>query len=271
MLGLSKKKQDILSTMGVTIWSCRNDPVPDSTPEPDPSPELDQVLILEIAGIFYSEVGVPSNADESAAEILTQDNAAVAEFDDRYERSPDPLKRAWQSVEACRRHSRQRTQINKVTDEAERSIRWMFIDEKAGAKDEGQATARNSEDGPLLDAMIAALGVNRQEVYIARAMNYPLSENPDDGRVEIKSCDQFMQQQIELIAPDIIVVLGHDAARSLLQTDKPLETMRQSTYRYGALNTPMVVTFSPAYLLQNPPQKAEAWQDLWQAKQIAGV
>jgi len=142
---------------------------------------------------------------------------------------------------------------------------WLFIGEGPGADEDEQGEPFVGQAGKLLDAMMAALGIKRgREAYIANVVKCRPPGNRTPTPEEAAACAPFLDRQIELIAPKLIVALGKTAAMRLLQTEASLGSLRGQVHRYRG--TPLVVTYHPAYLLRNLPDKAKAWDDLLLAR-----
>ena len=137
----------------------------------------------------------------------------------------------------------------------DRRAQWMFVGEAPGADEDAQGEPFVGAAGQLLDNMLAALGLARAEnVYIANVLKCrpPNNRTPEPG--------EYLDRQIDLIAPRLIVALGRSAASRLLDTDAPVSSLRNHLHRYRG--TPLIVTYHPAYLLRTPADKAKAWEDL---------
>jgi len=138
---------------------------------------------------------------------------------------------------------------------------WLFIGEGPGADEDEQGEPFVGQAGKLLDAMMAALGIKRgREAYIANVVKCRPPGNRTPTPEEAAACAPFLDRQIDLIAPKLIVALGKTAAMRLLQTEASLGSLRGQVHRYRG--TPLVVTYHPAYLLRNLPDKSKAWEDL---------
>jgi DNA polymerase len=138
---------------------------------------------------------------------------------------------------------------------------WLFVGEGPGADEDEQGEPFVGQAGKLLDSMLAALGLQRgREVYIANVVKCRPPGNRTPTLEEAAACAPFLDRQIELIAPKIIVALGKTAATRLLGAEASLASLRGRTHRYRG--TPVVVTYHPAYLLRSLPEKAKAWDDL---------
>ena len=121
--------------------------------------------------------------------------------------------------------------------------------------------------GKLLDNMLKAIGMDRHhQVYIANVLKCrpPGNRNPEPE--EVAQCEPFLRRQVELLQPRIILAMGRFAVQSLLQTTEPIGKLRGRPHQYGGV--PVVVTYHPAYLLRNLPDKAKAWADLCLAMEL---
>ena len=122
--------------------------------------------------------------------------------------------------------------------------------------------------GQLLDAMLHAIGLDRQRVYIANVLKCRPPNNRNPSLEEAAACEGFLRRQIELIGPKLILSVGAVSARNLLGTEVAVGKLRQVVHRYGAAGIPVLVTYHPAYLLRQPAEKAKAWEDLQLAAKV---
>jgi DNA polymerase len=136
----------------------------------------------------------------------------------------------------------------------------MFIGEGPGADEDRTGRPFVGQAGKLLDRMIFAMGFDRDEVYIANVVKCRPPGNRDPKDDEVAACADYLDRQIDLIGPEVIVALGKPASRRLTGTNKPMGALRGrwSSYR----GTPLMPIFHPAYLLRNPKAKREVWEDL---------
>jgi len=138
---------------------------------------------------------------------------------------------------------------------------WMLVGEAPGADEDAQGEPFVGAAGQLLDNMLAALGLSRQAgVFIANVLKCRPPGNRTPESLEVAACRPYLDRQIELVAPALIVALGRSAACTLLETDASVASLRNRVHRYRG--TPLVVTYHPAYLLRTPGDKAKAWEDL---------
>ncbi len=159
---------------------------------------------------------------------------------------------------ACKLHSSRTQGVLGVGD---RNADWLIIGEAPGAEEDRLGEPFVGQAGKLLDAMLASIGLTRGEnVYITNVLKSrpPGNRNPEPD--EVAACRPYLLAQIALIRPTLIVALGRFAAQSLLDTDEAIARLRGRVHRFQGV--PLVVTYHPAYLLRNLPDKARAWEDL---------
>lgn len=138
----------------------------------------------------------------------------------------------------------------------------LFIGEAPGAEEDRQGEPFVGRAGQLLNEMLRAIKLQRTDVYIANILKCRPPNNRDPKPEEALQCWPFLQQQIALIQPKIVVALGRIAAQRILHTDTPLARLRQQIHHHVQFNLPLIVTYHPAYLLRSPQDKRKAWEDL---------
>ncbi len=247
----SQRQREILRKIGVEVWKSRAaEPVENEKLAASPDAESDA---HSVAAPVAEQVPTQAATDESAV------NAAADE-------SLTPIER---EVSACRKcelhHSRTHTVFGCGNPNAD----WLLVGEAPGKNEDLEGEPFVGRAGKLLDSMIAALGMTREEVFIANVLKCRPPDNRDPQPDEIEQCEPYLHRQLALIKPKVIVALGRISAQALLKTSEPLSKLRGKVHQYGADNIPLVATYHPAYLLRSPGQKARAWEDLWQAKTIA--
>jgi DNA polymerase len=173
-------------------------------------------------------------------------------------------------VAACTACRLCQTRKHAVPGVGDRHAEWMFIGEAPGAEEDARGEPFVGQAGRLLDNMLGALGLARTErVYIANVLKCRPPNNRTPEPAEAEACQPYLARQIELVAPKIIVALGKSAAALLLGTDASIASLRGRVHRYRGV--PLVVTYHPAYLLRNLPDKAKAWDDLLLARRTAAA
>jgi DNA polymerase len=171
-------------------------------------------------------------------------------------------------VVACTRCGLHESRTQTVFGVGNRDADWMIVGEAPGAEEDRRGEPFVGRAGKLLDEMLRAVGQSRERVFIANILKCRPPNNRDPQVDEAASCRPYLQRQIELVQPRIIVAVGRIAAQQLLETDTPVGRLRGRPHRLG--DVPLVVTYHPAYLLRSPSQKRKAWDDLCLAQRIVG-
>jgi len=138
---------------------------------------------------------------------------------------------------------------------------WLLVGEAPGAEEDARGEPFVGQAGRLLDAMLAGIALKRgEDVYIANVLKCrpPGNRNPEHG--EVARCSPFLVRQVDLIKPRLILAMGRFACQTLLDTDASIASLRGRLHRYQGV--PLIVTYHPAYLLRNLPDKAKSWEDL---------
>jgi DNA polymerase len=163
-----------------------------------------------------------------------------------------------------------RTRKRTVPGVGDRNANWLFVGEAPGAEEDARGEPFVGQAGKLLDNMLAALAMSRQDnVYIANVLKCrpPNNRTPEPG--EAAACRPYLERQVALLKPQLIVALGRSAAVQLLNMDAPIASLRGKVHHYGDI--PLIVTYHPAYLLRNLPDKAKAWEDLLLARRTVAA
>ncbi len=226
-------KMQYLDAMGIQVWRRRN---------------LPAEVVLRDENINESPSS-DSTAASAAGQTQAPDWTALAE-----------------SVRHCQSCVLHQTRTQTVFGVGNQNAQWVFIGEAPGAEEDRHGEPFVGRAGQLLNAMLLALGLKRDDVYIANVLKCRPPENRDPRPEEVEQCEPYLLRQIELIQPSIIVALGRHAAHSLLKTELALGKLRGTQHDYHG--TPLIATYHPAYLLRSPREKAKAWEDLKLARSI---
>lgn len=173
-----------------------------------------------------------------------------------------------EQVAACTLCPLHKTRTQTVFGVGSESAEWMIIGEAPGAEEDRRGEPFVGRAGKLLDEMLRAVGLAREGVFIANILKCRPPNNRDPAADEAASCRAYLDRQIALVAPKLILAVGRIAAQHLLKTDAPLGRLRGQKHYLDGGQLPVVVTYHPAYLLRSPTQKRKAWQDLCLARQI---
>jgi len=177
----------------------------------------------------------------------------------------DPAALGWEALAAavhgCRRCELCEGRTQAVFGVGDRRARLMIVGEAPGAEEDRQGEPFVGRAGRLLNAMLCAVGLDRERVFIANILKCRPPRNRDPQPAEVAQCMPYLRRQIELISPALILCVGRIAAQNLLATDTPIGRLRGSLHRLET-GVPVIVTYHPAYLLRSPGEKRKAWEDL---------
>lgn len=182
--------------------------------------------------------------------------------------TPAVLEAIAAEVRACRQCDLGSQRTNAVPGEGHPKARIMFVGEAPGADEDAQGRPFIGRAGQLLEKIIIACGLKREDVFIGNILKCRPPGNRDPRPEEIVSCLPYLQRQIESIEPEIIVALGAHAARTLLNTNKPIGQLRGHFQEYvagiGRPPVKLMATYHPAYLLRNytPDTRRRVWEDM---------
>lgn len=176
----------------------------------------------------------------------------------------------WEALHACVAEcclcELHKTRTQTVFGVGNRNADWLIIGEAPGADEDRQGEPFVGRAGQLLNAMLQALDLARQNVYIANILKCRPPQNRDPKKDEVAHCNAYLERQIQLIQPKVILALGRIAAQNLLQTNTSLGRLRGRLHHIEATPAPVIVTYHPAYLLRSPQEKRKSWEDLLFAK-----
>lgn len=236
---MSHRRDAMLHEMGLgPIWRARNaKPSTGPTETSEPPPE-----------VRVSAEGQPvalPNTSTSRADAI-----ARMEWDELQA-----------SVNACTACRLCKTRKQAVLGVGDRQADWLFVGEGPGAEEDKVGEPFVGQAGKLLDAMLAAIDIQRgKDVYIANSVKCRPPDNRTPEPDETAACWPYLQRQIALLKPHLIVALGRPAAQTLLGREIKIGASRGQLFEHHSV--PVIVTYHPAYLLRNLPDKAKAWEDL---------
>lgn len=240
-------REQMLAEMGITpLWRLH---------ARDPGPAPAQPVAATPPAADASESPLPCPVAEPAPSGRTE---TIARLD------WSGLKESTADCRACGLCEQRKQAVLGVGDvEAD----WLFIGEGPGAEEDAQGEPFVGQAGKLLDNMLAAIDLKRGErVYIANAVKCRPPGNRTPTAEEMAACRPYLERQIELIKPRLIVLLGRAAVSTMLHDERSLAALRGEPFDYQGI--PVVVTYHPAYLLRNLPEKAKAWEDMVFARRV---
>lgn len=172
-------------------------------------------------------------------------------------------------VASCRKCGLCETRTNTVFGVGDRNAHWLVVGEAPGAEEDRQGEPFVGRAGGLLNSMLRGIGLAREQVFIANVLKCRPPGNRDPAPAEVAQCLPYLERQIALLQPRIMLAVGRIAAQNLLATDTPIGKLRGHVHTFGTAGIPLVVTYHPAYLLRSPTEKRKAWEDLKFARRVA--
>lgn len=263
--GMNGKRKKVLDALGIETWQAKGastpDPVVAAAPSAaPPSPAVTtSSRIPPIAGPQPAPVSAPVAAERTATH--SPEPSTTIEV-------PADWTALRELVSGCQRCKLCKTRTQTVFGVGNTSAPLMVVGEGPGADEDAQGEPFVGRAGKLLDEMLRSIGRSRADnTYIANVVKCRPPGNRDPEPDEVEGCRPYLDMQIQLLQPKLIVALGRIAAQRLLSTDQPLSRLRGPLHQYGKFQTPVFVTYHPAYLLRSPKEKAKSWEDLkkvWQ-------
>jgi DNA polymerase len=206
----------------------------------------------------------PGGARAAAPPVAARAGAPLSQA------AADDWDRLCAEVAGCTKCGLHATRKQAVFANGARDARWMVVGEAPGRDEDEQGQPFVGRAGQLLNAMLRAIGLPRESVFVANILKCRPPNNRDPKPEEVACCLPYLHRQIALVRPTLILAVGRIAAQNLLATDAPLGRLRSRVHPFGELNTPLVVTYHPAYLLRSPGEKRKAWDDLKFARGVFG-
>ncbi|HEB56013.1 MAG TPA: uracil-DNA glycosylase [Gammaproteobacteria bacterium] len=248
MTNLTTRQQAYLDAMGIDVWLPKN-----------------ATQAEDHAGKKNVSVGGVEQSAKSRGE--TQQHESL-QHEPRRDNDVSTL--GWDALQArvadCRLCELHKTRTQTVFGVGNRDADWLIIGEAPGADEDRQGEPFVGRAGQLLNAMLQALDLSREDVYIANILKCRPPQNRDPKAEEVLHCSPYLERQIQLIQPKVILALGRIAAQKLLQTNTTLGRLRGRLHHIESTTAPVIVTYHPAYLLRSPLEKRKSWDDLLFAK-----
>ena len=248
----ANQRKRYLDAMGVDVWVRRRGGALEGVWVDPPAPVAMEAA--EAAGV--------APAEASGGEAVVPPAQPAGDEAARWE----ALRTEVLSCTKCPLH---KTRTQGVVGVGPHRTDWMVIGEAPGAEEDRRGEPFVGRAGHLLDAMLQAIGLNRgTNVYIANVLKSRPPNNRDPKPEEVAACLPYLMRQIALLQPRLMLAVGRIAAQNLLATDLSLARLRGKVHHFGELNTPLIVTYHPAYLLRTPSDKRKAWEDLKFARNV---
>lgn len=221
--------------------------------------------MLDAMGIQYwvrRDLPAEQHDDVTAGHVRLQGEPRQPVSRQPMPKAPESWEALQLAVSSCRKCPLSRSRHNTVFGAGDQDARVMVIGEAPGEEEDQQGLPFVGRAGLLLTRMLLAAGLARENVYIANMIKCRPPGNRNPASEEIEACHNHLQQQINLIRPEVILAAGGVAAKNLLHSDEAVGRLRGKIHRYGESKIPLLVTYHPSYLLRKPSEKAKSWQDL---------
>jgi uracil-DNA glycosylase len=262
----SQRRNRYLDAMGVDVWVRRPDG-PLAGVGPWDTQALAQAGAVEVEQLPPA----PGPSVAPAPTVPSPPSPAITPV--AFEPASGEIAVRWDALRtqvlSCTKCVLHQTRTQGVLGVGPRRADWIVIGEAPGAEEDRRGEPFVGRAGHLLDAMLHAIGLNRgTNVYIANVLKSRPPGNRDPKPEEVAACLPYLMRQIELLQPRLMLAVGRIAAQNLLSTDLSLGRLRGKVHHFGELNTPLIVTYHPAYLLRTPADKSKAWEDLKFARSV---
>lgn len=244
-MGWTERQHGMLQAMGLRVWS---------------PPVAEEAVAAPVSAAVPAPLALPEAAVAAVATaVVAPAPSAVSTLD-------WPALR--EAVAGCRACGLCESRRHTVFGVGAQRAHWMVIGEAPGEQEDRAGEPFVGPAGQLLDRMLAALGLSRaadgddpaRQVYIANTLKCRPPNNRNPAPDETARCEPFLVRQIELLQPRIILAMGRFAVQALLRSNEAIGRLRGRVHQYQGV--PLIVTYHPAYLLRNLPDKAKAWEDL---------
>lgn len=173
-----------------------------------------------------------------------------------------------QQVKTCTKCALCQGRTHAVFGVGSHQAKLMLVGEAPGMNEDLQGEPFVGRAGKLLNEMLKAIGLKREEVFICNVIKCRPPNNRDPKAEEVATCSPYLEQQVNLLKPELILALGRISAQYLLGVDTPLGKLRGQRWSFGKQATPLYATYHPAYLLRSPKEKAKAYRDLLILRQV---
>jgi uracil-DNA glycosylase len=271
----AERRRHYLQAMGIPVWVRRQPPAVDEGGRCDAALQPSATAATSVrepsVPVGESRAGPPVSAPTTRGQQAGVAGApalpsreggvdiGIAELD------WEDLRARVATCTACSLHA---TRTHPVFGVGDPQAKWMVIGEAPGADEDRQGEPFVGRAGQLLNAMLLAIGLRREQVYIANLLKSRPPKNRDPLPEETAACEPYLRRQIALVGPQIILIVGRIAAQHLLRTELPIGRLRGRVHTLPGTDIPLVVTYHPAYLLRSPGEKRRAWDDLRLARGV---
>lgn len=250
---LDDRQRAMLAEMGVRVW------MPPTTRALSDVASSDVKLVEPVASPVHKTAAKPAaTSAASASQLLSVPIVDISNL-------PEGIARMdWVQIQtavaSCTGCGLSQSRQQAILGEGLAAADWMIVGDAPGDDEDKEARSFAGPAGQLLDNMLNALSLTREQVYLTHALKCRTPVGRNASQVEVSHCATYLARQVELVQPKVILAMGRTAALALLQSSEPLGKLRSQVQSFKGI--PVVVTYPPAYLLRNQADKAKAWADL---------
>lgn len=244
-------KSAYLKIMGIDVWVERNPITPDIV---NVEAELPSVEKAEPIVVTSSEASIPAPIESNEnieAEVIATTNIETLD---------------WQALRAtvfeCQLCELSKTRTQTIFGSGNQTASLMIVGDAPNAEDEQQGDVFSGQAGKLLEAMLKAMGYQRNDIYLSNIVKCRAVENQEPSEEQAISCEPYLLRQIKLLQPKLILALGNAAAHRLLKSKSTMNRLRGQLHYVDGIKPPILVSYHPTYLLAAPNEKRKAWEDL---------
>lgn len=228
-----------------------------------------ELATLKIHGHEYIDGALPPDWLERLDVKEMRQKPEITPVAPKVKHQDDSLQKITSEIRECRLCPLCKTRTQTVPGVGNPRARLMFVGEAPGADEDKQGEPFVGKAGQLLTRMIAAMGLKREDVFIANVLKCRPPDNRTPLPAEVEKCEPYLLRQIDMIRPEVICSLGAVASSTLLKTETSISKLRGTFHSYH--DTPLMPTFHPSYLLRNPAAKKDVWEDLQKVMKRLGL
>ena len=255
---MSEQKNAYLKAMGIDVWVERSPSVP-----------VEQIQQIAVTPVQSPSELMPASIPDSIPESTSITTPEIKDTVNTASLDWHELKSTIAECESC---GLSKNRSKTIFGTGKQTASLMIIGAAPNEEDEQYGEPFAGQAGKLLTAMLKAMGYQRNDVYISNLVKCRTSDNQEPSIDEVASCESYLIRQIQLVKPDLILTLGSITAQRLLKSKSTMSRLRGQLHYVDGINSPVIVSYEPAYLLRSPNEKRKAWEDLQMAmKELSAV
>jgi len=275
MKSLTAAQHACLEAMGIDVWLLRDNKISENS--------TTETIVTEHSATTNADANVVTENNKLTGQVINSIPAVEQEQEPETEQELKPevkqepeietqqppardLPRDWHSLiqvaSTCQDCSLHTSRSQTVFGNGNQNADWLILADVPTTEDDKTGQPFSGEQGELLNAMLRAIGLSRQQVYLTTLVKCCPADNREADNTEYQNCRQYIEQQISMVKPKLILVFGQNAAQKLLDNHSTLARLRNKVHYFSDNNIPVIVSYHPASLLSQPANKRNAWHDL---------